>query len=202
MKSIQGGCKPMFGRRKQRANFNNQLYFNPYPTMNPYIMMPAQNDFRQYPYPNHYNEQANWNPYMQPNSSNMNPHFSNYPYQSMQPPMYNQYPQPNYSMQQYNQQTHQNSYNQSVFHNPLEPEPSQYPTNVQQPFSPNQYMNPYPKQSFIPKQPSGVQSIMNSFKSQDGSLDINKMMDTAGSMVNAVTQVSSMVKGLGGMIKI
>ena len=62
-------------------------------------------------------------------------------------------------------------------------------------------MNPYPKQSFLPKQPSGVQSIMNSFKSQDGSLDLNKMMDTAGSMVNAVSQVSSMVKGLGGIIK-
>jgi len=62
-------------------------------------------------------------------------------------------------------------------------------------------MNPYPKQSFIPKQPSGVQSIMNSFKAQDGSLDLNKMVDTAGQMMSAVTQVSSMVKGIGGIFK-
>jgi hypothetical protein len=63
-------------------------------------------------------------------------------------------------------------------------------------------MNPYPKQSFIPKQPSGVQSIMNSFKTQDGTFDFNKVMDTAGNMINAVSQVSSMVKGLGGIIKV
>jgi len=43
---------------------------------------------------------------------------------------------------------------------------------------------------------------MNSFKGQDGSLDINKMVDTAGTMMNAVSQVSSMVKGLGGIIKV
>ncbi|AEH53575.1 conserved hypothetical protein [Heyndrickxia coagulans 2-6] len=40
---------------------------------------------------------------------------------------------------------------------------------------------------------------MNSFKSQDGSIDFNKMVNTAGQMINAINQVSSMVKGLGGL---
>ena len=53
----------------------------------------------------------------------------------------------------------------------------------------------------MPKQPGGIQSIMNSFKSQDGTVDVNKMVNTAGQMVNAVTQVSSLVKGLGGIFK-
>ena len=194
----------MFGRRKQRANFNNQMPFTSFQTMNPYMMRNMQNNFRQYPYPIHYNEQANWNPYMHANSPNMNAQFGHYQPMQSQPqlPNYNQYPKPDYPMQQYNQQAPQNNYTQSVFHNPLEPEQSQYSPNAQQPQSSNPYMNPYPKQSFIPKQPSSVQSFMNSFKSQDGSFDINKMMDTAGSMVSAVTQVSSMVKGIGGIFKV
>jgi len=63
-------------------------------------------------------------------------------------------------------------------------------------------MNPYPKHNIIPKQNGGMQSLMNSFKSQDGSIDFNKMMNTAGQMMNAVTQVSSLVKGLGGIFKV
>jgi hypothetical protein len=54
----------------------------------------------------------------------------------------------------------------------------------------------------MPKQPGGMNSLMNSFKSQDGSVDFNKMMNTAGQMMNAVTQVTSLVKGLGGMFKV
>jgi len=88
-----------------------------------------------------------------------------------------------------------------LFENPLQPtnEPS-YGGYYQQEV-PYQNMNPYPQQAFLPKQTGGIQSIMNSFKSQDGNLDINKMVDTAGQMMNAVTQVSSMVKGLGGILK-
>ncbi|WP_430755266.1 YppG family protein [Niallia circulans] len=43
---------------------------------------------------------------------------------------------------------------------------------------------------------------MNSFKSQDGSLDFNKMMDTAGMMMNAMNQVTGLVKGVGGIFKV
>lgn len=89
---------------------------------------------------------------------------------------------------------------QSLFHNPLQPKEDMMPY----PYMPmNGYpiMNPYPKQSFIPKQPGGMQSILNSFKSQDGSVDLNKMINTAGQMANAVTQVTSLVKGFGGIFK-
>ncbi len=92
-------------------------------------------------------------------------------------------------------------FSQSVFQNPLQPEEESYP-----PYYPQQMMNQtgvnqYPNQTLMPKQPSGIHSIMNSFKSQDGSVDMTKMVNTAGQMMNAVTQVSSMVKGLGGMFK-
>lgn len=62
--------------------------------------------------------------------------------------------------------------------------------------------NPYPKQQFMQKQqPTGVQSMLNQFKTQDGSMDLNKMVNTAGQMMNTVNQVSSMIKGVGGIFK-
>jgi len=88
-----------------------------------------------------------------------------------------------------------------LFENPLQPQNEASYGGYYQQEMPYPNMNPYPQQAFLPKQAGGFQSIMNSFKSQDGNLDINKMVDTAGQMMNAVTQVSSMVKGLGGMIK-
>lgn len=200
----------MFGRRKQRAQFHNQVPYEMFPVMNQPMMgmgsHPQLNFIRQYSNPYFPNEQGNWSPYMQANPTYGSAQVGNYPYypyQSMQNTLYNPYPlQANYPFQHHAQQSSQNSFANNVFQNPLEPESNQLYPKAGQPFSPNPYMNPYPKQSFLPKQPSGVQSIMNSFKSQDGSLDINKMMDTAGSMMNAVSQVSSMVKGLGGIIKI
>lgn len=95
-------------------------------------------------------------------------------------------------------------YSQNVFQNPLQPNDDLEPS-----FSPNPYLtsgnfnpNPYPNHKYLPKQPTGIQSMMNSFKAQDGSVDINKMINTAGQMMNAVSQVTSMVKGLGGMFKV
>lgn len=96
-----------------------------------------------------------------------------------------------------------NSFSQSLFQNPLNTQEDYYGNNQQTvPLNPYPYMHPYPKASFLMKQPQGMKSVLNSFKSQDGSLDINKMVDTAGQMMNAVTQVSSVVKGLSGMLKI
>jgi hypothetical protein len=96
------------------------------------------------------------------------------------------------------------SYAQNIFQNPLQPqEPDQpyyHPNSVGEP--PGYYPNAYPKHAFMPKQPSGIQSVMNSFKAQDGSVDFNKMINTAGQMMSAVSQVSNMVKGLGGMLKV
>lgn len=84
----------------------------------------------------------------------------------------------------------------SPFDNPLQPA-KRPPQMLQQAY------NPYPKQQFMYKQqPSGIKSVMNQFKTQDGSVDITKMMNTAGQMMNTVSQVSSMVKGVGGFFKV
>ncbi|PLR99937.1 hypothetical protein CVD19_01210 [Bacillus sp. T33-2] len=93
------------------------------------------------------------------------------------------------------------NYSQLLFQNPLEPPKPTYGYYSQAPGYVNN-MNPYPKLAIMAKPPSGFQSIMNSFKSPDGSLDVNKMIDTAGQMMNAVSQVSSVVKGLGGVLKV
>ncbi|WP_050615385.1 YppG family protein [Bacillus testis] len=82
----------------------------------------------------------------------------------------------------------------SPFANPLQqkgPQPSY-----------NGIPHPYPKQASIQKeQPSGFKSIMNQFKTQDGSIDVTKMMNTAGQMMGTVNQVQSMFKGIGGIFK-
>ena len=62
-------------------------------------------------------------------------------------------------------------------------------------------MNPYPKNILQQKQKSGMNSVLNSFKSQDGSIDINKMVNTAGQAINAMSQASALLKGLGGVFK-
>ncbi|WP_235864028.1 YppG family protein [Sutcliffiella halmapala] len=69
--------------------------------------------------------------------------------------------------------------------------------NMQMPF-----MNPYPTQNQTSKpQSSQVQSFMNQFKGQDGNVDMKKMMDTAGQMMNTVNQLNSMVKGIAATFK-
>ncbi len=137
------------------------------------------------------------NPYQQPNNM-----YYGQP-QQMPYPHQNTYHQPQMNSQQMWQQGY---YQQSpYFENPLlQEEYNPYkPQGQTQGQSFNQmYANPYPKASFMGKpQTKGINSIMNSFKSQDGSFDFNKMMDTAGQMMGAVNQVSSMVKGLGGIFK-
>jgi hypothetical protein len=126
-----------------------------------------------------------------------------------QNPYYPQQYQPlNQGYQPYIQQSSYQAYpsmqkdSQFLFQNPLQPQEEILPFQNQQHPSMNGCINPYPKQNLMPKQPGGMHSLINSFKSQDGSVDFNKMMNTAGQMMNAVTQVSSLVKGLGGMFKV
>jgi YppG-like protein len=95
----------------------------------------------------------------------------------------------------------QQSYSHMIFQNPLQPKEESYFHPHSQQINPYPVANPYPKLQHMAKQPAGFQSIINSFKAQDGSVDFNKMINTAGQMMNAVNQVSSMVKGLGGMFK-
>ncbi len=122
------------------------------------------------------------------------------------PHMQGYYQQPVHGPQMANWQGMMGAYNGNsqpsyqLFENPLQQQEELYGNNpyVQQPGM----FNPYPQQTFIPKQAKGFQTVMNSFKNQEGTLDVNKMLDTAGQMMNAVTQVSSMVKGLGGFFKV
>lgn len=88
-----------------------------------------------------------------------------------------------------------------LFQNPLQPKDEMIQPQYMPPMNGYPMMNPYPKQSVMPKQSGGMQTFMNSFKSQDGSVDFNKMMNTAGQMMTAVNQVSSLVKGFGGIFK-
>lgn len=89
-----------------------------------------------------------------------------------------------------------------LFQNPLQIEEEHIHTqhhqaNYTYPFQlPNQLPNQLPK-----PQTGHFNSFLNSFKSQSGNLDLNKMMDTAGQMMNALTQVSNMAKGIGGIFK-
>lgn len=81
------------------------------------------------------------------------------------------------------------------FDNPLQPQVKRPPLQ--------QFANPYPKQQFMQKpQPSGFQSVLNQFKTQDGSVDVTKMMNTAGQMVNTFSQMTSVFKGVGGLFKL
>jgi hypothetical protein len=141
-----------------------------------------------------------------PGSMPISPYQNGQQYQQMQygpPAPYS--PAPDYMNQQghYGLYSQPSPYSHQYFQNPLQPEETSYYT---QQGGYNEYQgmtNPYPKGSFMVKpQSSGVGTIMKSFKSQDGSLDFNKMMNTAGQMMSAVNQVSSMVKGLGGMFKV
>lgn len=64
------------------------------------------------------------------------------------------------------------------------------------------FMNPYPTQNQnVKPQSSQVQSFMNQFKGQDGNVDMKKMMDTAGQMMNTVNQLNNMVKGIAATFK-
>ncbi|PLS16416.1 hypothetical protein CVD28_17730 [Bacillus sp. M6-12] len=85
------------------------------------------------------------------------------------------------------------------FDNPLQP--STPPNPYQQPGI-HQFVNPYPKQSFMQKpQQAGLSSVLNQFKTQDGTIDLNKMVNTAGQVLNTVSQVSAMFKGAGSIFK-
>ncbi|MBM7692602.1 hypothetical protein JOC77_002032 [Peribacillus deserti] len=148
-------------------------------------------------------------PYMNDTfGSNLNPYYGQQPYQASIPHHQN-FPLPVNSYQgQY--QGHINQQQPFVPSAPKAVNPFENPLNIQQG---NNYgpakqtgqlpANPYPKQNFMQKQQSqGISSIINQFKTQDGSIDINKMMSTAGQMMNTVNQVSSIVKGFGGLFKV
>ncbi|MBS4194466.1 YppG family protein [Lederbergia citri] len=147
-------------------------------------------------------------PFQHPNSQFSHPYGmfpSQYPHMQgipshVQMPYMNgmQYPYTGMDQGQY----HQGSDNQAshLFQNPLQPKDGYFYEKYSQQQS---FPNAYPKPSQIPKPPNGgFNTVLNSFKTQTGSLDINKMVNTAGQVVNAINQVSNMAKGLGGIFKV
>ncbi|WP_170007434.1 YppG family protein [Bacillus fonticola] len=105
--------------------------------------------------------------------------------------------------QQAHYQTTPYAPNEGLYQNPLSSKKSTHnqPPPQQQP---SPYLHPYPPYN-QPQQANkggGKGGLMSSFKNQEGTVDFNKMMDTAGQMMNAMNQVSGMVKGLGGMFKV
>lgn len=113
-----------------------------------------------------------------------------------------QYYQANIRPQYYGQQPMGPNYQQSTQFTM----PNQMYSNVPYPTpysTPTQYPTPYPLQQnqFPQSTPSGVQSIMAQFKNKDGSYNVDKMMNTAGQMIGAVNQISSMVQGLSKTFK-
>jgi hypothetical protein len=168
-------------RNAAYQNQNGLEYWNG--SIQPYY--PAQPEYN--PYPHTYLQQPVENPFFYDSQQAQNPYMyqqqpaipgANYPSNPPFPP---------------HQMYHQaNTFN--PFENPLQPKPNQSVANGG--------ANPYPKQAFMQKaKPTGVQSVLNQFKTQDGSIDLNKMVNTAGQMMNTVNQVSSLVKGVGSVFK-
>ncbi|WP_240501874.1 YppG family protein [Bacillus sp. MUM 13] len=176
-------------------------------------MMDQRNSSAYMPHPGHWNEpQQQGMPYYQPG------HHQYYsPYQHMPGPYgigeqygsyhpFMQQAQPAMPVnghaapyQQNNFPMHHAGQSFSPFTNPLQQGAKKAPSSLQQAFNPN----PYPKQPLMQKpQSSGIGSVLNQFKTQDGSIDINKMMNTAGQMMSTMNQVSSMVKGVGSIFKV
>ena len=78
----------------------------------------------------------------------------------------------------------------------------QYHQNPRPPLNPSP-SNPYPSISKVTKETKSVpnhpiSNFLTHFKSVDGSYDFPKIMNTAGSMVNSMNQISSIVKSIGG----
>ncbi|CAH2715783.1 hypothetical protein BACCIP111895_02967 [Neobacillus rhizosphaerae] len=184
----------MFGKKRPNNfvnyGYSGQIMHQDYPIG---YQWNDQNVDRNQPYsyqpqPQHYD----WMGYQQ-----QNPY-----YPQFQP--YGQNVQPGFGPQTMpiNAQPYTQKDSQFLFQNPLVPKDEIAKNQPYMPMNGYPMMNPYPKQNILPKQPGGVQSFMNSFKSQDGSVDFNKMVNTAGTMMNAVNQVSSLVKGFGGIFKV
>lgn len=161
-------------------------YFHPYPqaSYQPYMGMGLN------PYP-HAGQSLPFGHQTQPNQFTQ--------HQPAPVPYPNQYNPNAYAISPFQQQQPM-SPNQ-LLQNPLNP-PQHHPNQLfQSQPNPVPYMNPYPKHGLLQK-PKQSGSLLNSFKGQDGSIDLNKMVNTAGQMMHAVNQVSSMVKGLGSIFKV
>jgi hypothetical protein len=181
----------------QQYNPNNQFmnvseHFNsdfqqqqsiPQNNQNQFYIDPKVGNMHPYFYNQHLNTNnmpANYE-YFNNNNNQFNP--NGYQYPVVQQPLNQNYQNNN---QQHSQQ--QVQWNNDFWPNPNiinRPPNNMYPQNL------------YPKSSTQKSKTNSSSGFLTHFKSSDGSLDINKMMNTAGTMVNTVNQISSMVKSFG-----
>ena len=122
-----------------------------------------------------------------------------YPFQ---PNHFHHYPVPYHDLSQ-SQAVHSvvaNNQIPSPYANPLLPQEAEVQPNPFLQFQQN--VQHYPGEGMnTQKQPSTFGNILNQFKGQNGSYDMNKMVGTAGQMVTAVNQMTGLVKGIGGIFK-
>jgi hypothetical protein len=106
------------------------------------------------------------------------------------PYMYNMYPFEPYQAPQVNyyQPFQISQMNSPMFYPPQ-------PQAAWNPYTPYPTMN---KQNYKKQQQGQFSSVVSQFKTADGNYDINKMMNTAGQMMNAMNQVTGLVKQVGG----
>ncbi|MCM2604970.1 YppG family protein [Rossellomorea marisflavi] len=147
-------------------------------------------------YPHHHQRQAHsfMHPAYGQNPYGGLPNLGMDPFQQQLPPQ-----EQVHQMMPYSQMPSQSYYSNPYFDNPLQSK--EY--NPYQAYASQQgYANPYPKAKFMAKPSSGgMGGMLNSFKSQDGKFDLNKMMNTGSQMMGAINQVSSLVKGFGAFLK-
>ncbi|MDF2606432.1 MAG: spore coat protein [Bacillales bacterium] len=170
-------------------HFNNEYQQyqqgNPQNNQNQYFVDPKVSSMHQYFYQNQHlsnNNLATNYEYHNQNNQQYNPINNGYQYQGMQQQVDHNYPNNNQQQQQ------QIQWNNNYWPNPNiinRPPSNMYPQNL------------YPKNSGQKTKANSSSGFLTHFKSSDGSLDINKMMNTAGTMVNTVNQISSMVKSFG-----
>lgn len=204
-------------RHQVPAQFQPQLYAYGYPpNQSVYYQNPAYLPSRSY------QDSYNWPIYsvQDPNQANLyntagsRPEMNGYNGQGNHQPVqylpmtdYNMYPipaghlgsLPNQNIYQpMNNLPHKQPVN--PFQNPLfqQDEDFYQPPHVQPDMN---ITHPYPKQSFMQKNTGGLSSVINQFKTQEGSIDFNKMIDTAGQMMNSMNQVTNLVKGVGSIFK-
>lgn len=146
-------------------------------------MIPFQQDNYYYPF----------NPYIPPNWQ-ANVAYRIHPYPANH---WNMHP-----LQQQGMPTHYPNmvqlpkYSNLLFQNPLQPDEE----FLDESYAYNNFYQNSPNIFPIPR-PSPLQTVLQSFKTKDGSLDINKMVYTAGQLIQAFNQVTGMAKGLGSIFK-
>lgn len=117
-------------------------------------------------------------------------------------PYIGQYQQPIYQNPTYRpNHPNYNFYEQGQRQTPFEyyAKPNQ-PTDW--PYTMQQQSNYYPFQQQSTEQSNLTANLLTQFQTEDGQVDLQKMLSTVGQLANTVQQVSPVIKEIGAMISI